>query len=296
MGRGLPVDILGKLGRMRRARRGQSVERLLDTLDRAPSPMHFWWRDDDAGRANVRLDRLLALAEAIRVPVALSVVPSWLELDVVRQLRSCEMAMVLQHGWSHNDNAFLGEHPIEIGGVATLPTLRSQLAEGRARLEQTFGNKFQPVLVPPWNLIADQCIRMVDGLRFGVVSAAPHTSLAGLATPRRDVHVDLVYWFPFLRHIPGMLPYSGQICRCRGIDSIAAEIAGHIEARQLSPIGLMTHHQLMQPQDFVTLERVLTLLRDHPKVRWLTAGGLIADTRRQASARTASGASEPVAV
>ena len=53
-------------------------QRLTTALDRAPAPVRFWWRDDDAGGDDARLLPLLRLAARRGAPVALAVVPGWL--------------------------------------------------------------------------------------------------------------------------------------------------------------------------------------------------------------------------
>ena len=52
---------------------------LRQALDAAPAPVRLWWRDDDAGRDHPRLAALLDIARRREAPVALAVVPAWLE-------------------------------------------------------------------------------------------------------------------------------------------------------------------------------------------------------------------------
>ena len=57
---------------------------------RRPSPVVFWWRDDDAGRDHQRLAALLELADAFgAAPVALAVVPGWLTDACARTHPGC---------------------------------------------------------------------------------------------------------------------------------------------------------------------------------------------------------------
>src|SRR5262245_41954303 len=52
-----------------------------------PGSATLWWRDDDAGAASPAFDRLLTMAAAHAVPLALAVVPAWLEAAVAAQIR-----------------------------------------------------------------------------------------------------------------------------------------------------------------------------------------------------------------
>jgi hypothetical protein len=47
----------------------------LDLWSAAERPATLWWRDDDAAEVTPALERLLALADATGVPLALAVVP-----------------------------------------------------------------------------------------------------------------------------------------------------------------------------------------------------------------------------
>ena len=47
----------------------------LDRLAEAGVRLEIWWRDDDAAEATPALDRLLAIAEKVRWPLALAVIP-----------------------------------------------------------------------------------------------------------------------------------------------------------------------------------------------------------------------------
>ena len=83
-------------------------------LAAAPPSLRLWWRDDDAGRPHPRLARLLALAERRAAPVALAVVPAWLEAECALLIGRCPWASVLQHGIAHRNHAREGERKIEL--------------------------------------------------------------------------------------------------------------------------------------------------------------------------------------
>lgn len=235
---------------------------LVEALAARTQPAVLWWRDDDAGRPDPRLDRLLALARGLEVPLALAVVPAWLEEPVVVAIRATREASVLQHGWSHTDHAGPGERRIELGGRADRPRLLSDLARGRRSLLDRFDDRLQPVLVPPWNRIAPDLLPALPGLGFRALSIWDEGDLgampAGLA--RLDVHVDPIDWRGGRRWI--------------GLAALAERLARRL-ARAAAPVGLVTHHRVMESEDFDQLARLLDLLRGRADVRLMPVGSLL---------------------
>ena len=139
---------------------------LLDALDEAASPVRFWWRDDDAGRLEPTLDPLLELAARHSAPLALAVVPAWLDAATIGAIAGSALVDVLQHGWAHENHARPGQRKIELGGAEDTDRLLRHLAAGRDRLAVAFGARFLPVMVPPWNRIERADRRAVAIPRF----------------------------------------------------------------------------------------------------------------------------------
>ena len=233
-------------------------------LDSRPTPAILWWRDDDAGRPDPRLDRLLALARATASPVALAAVPAWLEEPVAEAIRAAPEATVLQHGWAHEDHAAPGERRIELGGRADRARLRNGLARGRELLARAFGARFLPILVPPWNRIAPDLLPDLPGLGFRALSIWDEGDLGpmpeGLA--RLDVHVDPIDW------------RRGR--RWLGLAAIAKRLAARL-AHADRPIGLVTHHLVTGPEAWHELALLLELLHEHPGARLMPIGSLLGE-------------------
>ena len=91
-----------------------SAWRILDDELRAWNgrDVTLWWRDDDASSASPRLARLLAIARAHRVPVAIAAVPAQIEESLVDAIASSDTASVIQHGYAHRNHAPAGERRI----------------------------------------------------------------------------------------------------------------------------------------------------------------------------------------
>src|SRR5262249_22936523 len=87
-------------------------------LDRwPPGTATLWWRDDDAGAGGAAFDRLLALVETHGVPIALAVVPAWLDESVAARILAGPAALrVGHHGPAHRDPG--APAPRRLGGKA----------------------------------------------------------------------------------------------------------------------------------------------------------------------------------
>ncbi len=235
---------------------------LEDALGARDAPAILWWRDDDAGRPHPHLDRLLGLARDLQVPVALAVVPAWLEPDVAGTILATAEATVLQHGFAHEDHAAPGERRIELGGCIDRGRLRAQLREGAVRLEAAFGRRFERVLVPPWNRIAVDVVRALPALGYRALSTWDEGDLGPMpeGLGRLDVHVDPIDW------------RGGR--RWLGLAATARRLADRL-TRVRGPVGLVTHHRVMGEEAWRDLDRLLALLRGHPRARLMAVGPLI---------------------
>jgi len=220
----------------------------------------IWWRDDDAGPDCPELERLLALARQFELPLALAVVPAWLEQEAATRITDIAGISVLQHGWAHADHAAAGEKKIELGGDRDRGRLFADLGRGRERLATAFGTRFLPVMVPPWNRIAGDVEAALPDLGYRGISTfhrRPAAAVPGLH--RIDTHLDLVDWRA-RRHLTA----AEALERLEGL--LATGDAG--------PIGLLTHHRVMDGAAFAELERLLERLASRADLRWCDAGPL----------------------
>jgi hypothetical protein len=237
-------------------------------LDRWAAAGHtatFWWRDDDAGRPDPALDRLLRLAATTAAPLALAVVPAWLTPEVGAALRDAPPAVaVLQHGWAHANHETApppGERkvrPAECGSARPPATVLAELAAGGSRLRASLGERVLPVLVPPWNRIAPAVRAGLPALGYRVLSVfgprAGGPAVPGLGA--LNCHADPVLW----REGKAFTGAAATLERLRG------HLAGRREGRADpdEPTGLLTHHRDMTPAFWEFLEEWLRRLRRHP--------------------------------
>ncbi|TVQ33541.1 MAG: hypothetical protein EA356_12045 [Geminicoccaceae bacterium] len=220
-----------------------------------------WWRDDDAGRDHPRLHRLLDLAEAHGLPIALAVVPAWLEPLAVQRIRACPLATVLQHGIGHDDHSDDDQRKIELGGTVDRAWLAGELVAQRQRLEDAFGAQFLPVMVPPWNRMDPGLVPRLAELGFLGVSMDRGPVVAG--PPRRvDAHVDAMDWQGTGRQKP--------------LAAILGELDAGLAAG-VRPLGLMTHHLVVDEAGFADLDQLFRLGHDAASFRWAAARELFVE-------------------
>ncbi len=240
-------------------------QRLHATLAAVPAPVRFWWRDDDAGWDHPRLATLLGLAHTRAAPLGLAIVPEWLKQSCAERVRGAETCTILQHGIAHADHAAGQAKKIELGGAADRERLRQDLAMGRDRLAAKFGDQFLPLLVPPWNRIAPDLVPALPALGYTGLSVygrrASAEPLPGLRL--LNTHLDLIDWRD------GSRPLT--------MDDVVERLVTLIGSGLDEPIGILSHHLVMDAAAFATLDRLLALVLDHPQAEFASAGTLLGE-------------------
>jgi hypothetical protein len=236
------------------------LEEVLDAAAARGKAIRFWWRDDDAGRDRPELIRLLELAGQHDAPLALAVVPLWLEPDAQAQIAASRQASVLQHGSAHTDHGPVDGKPIELGGRPA-DAVAAEIAQGRGLLVEAFGSGFLAVQVPPWNRIDPALIGRLPELGFAGFStfgrrAAPEL-VPGLV--QINTHLDPIDWRE-TRLFVGEPAALTQL-----IDALDAE----------EPIGVLSHHLAMDEPGWRFLDQLIGLLSRHPGARLSDMGELL---------------------
>ena len=241
-----------------------SVGEELDCWGEAGLVADFWWRDDDAGAPRPELKRLLELARDLPVPLHLSVIPSEATVDLLATASELGPIRVLQHGWSHTNHEPGGTSLSEFGKTRPGATALGEVARGRSRLIELFGQeRVLPVLVPPWNTIS-----------LGLIEDLPSAEIHGLSTrgARRsrliapgvvqiNTHVDITDW----RRRPCFL----------GVNRVVPQLLAHLQARRLGradaaePTGLLTHHWANDSASWEFLESLGRIVLEHPAAKWV---------------------------
>lgn len=244
----------------------------LDAWAAAGRAATLWWRDDDAVEPSAALARLLGLAAVRDVPIALAVIPARASETLARGIESAGARVtLLQHGYAHRNHAPAGEKKAELGGHRASAAVLEELARGQARMTDLFESglfelSWAPVLVPPWNRIAEGLVPEIAHLGFRGLSTygarAAAEPVPGLV--QANSHVDIMRWDP----------PRGFLGAAEALDLLA----GHLRARRLGeadaaePSGLLSHHGAHDEACWAFLDELLGRLAEHPATRFVAAG------------------------
>lgn len=247
----------------------KDLELELETWRGAGVTPTFWWRDDDTEEPTAELDRLLGLADRYQVPLHLSVVPAGLSDDLAAQLSLSRDVYVLQHGYAHINHEPQGARASEVGVNRDITLQIQDLQEGWQRLVEAELPNLLPVMVPPWNRIADETVAALPGLGYRMLSRAyPRQSAmpaAGLA--QVNIHFDPVRW--------------KEGARFRGEEKTLEILTNHLVERRLGkvdptePTGLSTHHLQSDEDVWDFVDSLLGRLAHRDAGDWVPLSSLI---------------------
>ncbi len=246
----------------------------LDAWAAAGRAATLWWRDDDAVEPSAELERLLGLAAARDIPIALAAIPARASEALARGIETAGARVtLLQHGYAHRNHAPAAEKKAELGAHRPSAAVLEELARGQARMTALFGpglfgsgpfgSGWAPVLVPPWNRIAEGLVPEIARLGFRGLSTygarAAAEPVPGLV--QINSHVDIMRW-----DAP-----RGFLGAAEALDLLA----GHLRARRLGeadaaePSGLLSHHAAHDEACWAFLDELLGRLAEHPAARFV---------------------------
>ncbi len=223
----------------------------------------LWWRDDDAAEPEPRLSRLLSLLDSFDVPLALAAIPGCANRGLAEQVSRFARVAVVQHGVAHENHAPPERKKQEL--VETPERGWEQiLTSARGQLEGLFGERFRPVMVPPWNRIDASVAILLDTLGYRGLSCFGPRKLPqyGEELWLVNTHADIVNWRDGRR-------FAGAPAV---IDALVNHLGGRREGRfdRAEPTGILSHHLVHDDETFDFLEELLSTLDDHPAVTWLS--------------------------
>ena len=223
----------------------------------------LWWRDDDAALPDPALDRLLGLSPT---PLALAVIPKTVHGEAAGAILAHPTATVIQHGYAHRNHAARGERKTEFGDDRDADSALDELGLGRRRLRETFGDRFAPILTPPWNRLSASLTGRLVGIGLsGLSMYGPR----GAAEPARGLaqvnsHIDIIDW-------RGSRGFVGE-------DAALGLAIGHLGARRTAaadpaePTGLLSHHLVHDEPSWRFIVEFIAATERHAAARWLTVG------------------------
>ena len=235
----------------------RAIRTVLDRAADEGRTRDVWWRDDDAVAPTLALDRLLDLARARDLPVAIAAVPAEAGPDLAARLAAEPGVDVLVHGWRHRNHEPAPAKSAEFGPARDEISFEVDAMAGLRACRDRFGERALPVFVPPWNRIAPHGPALLARAGYRGLSVFGRRRPA---SPLRVVntHLDPVDW----RGGRGPVPPE------RLADALAGAITGD------EPVGLLTHHLTAGEPVWTLVTELLDELGRHPAVRWTRAGAL----------------------
>lgn len=252
----------------------QALQSELDAWAAAGEKATFWWRDDGVCDWSPALYRLLALANAGAIPLALAVAPAHVQERLAIRLERHSRLRILQHGYALRNHAAPEAAPDEYPPERIRSAVASEICHGWLRLSELFGDKALPIFVVPWNRPAPGLPAILTELGYQGISASGNRAPLTAETPIVPVntHVDPMIW--------------GDMPRFAGATAILAKLTEHLRVRRIGtadrqePTGLLTHHLNLDAPAWAFLEEFVAMTTAHPAVRWLPPHLTFARTQR----------------
>jgi hypothetical protein len=225
----------------------------------------LWWRDDDAAAVTPALEQLLALRRTYDLGLALAVIPATMDAALPARLGDEPLDVaVLQHGYAHQNHASAGEKNVELGPHRPAQVVIGELGTGLLALSQAFGERFLPVMAPPWNRISP-----------AIVAALPEIGFRALTTYGARMRVEPVRGLRQVNTHLGPLEWRDRN-GFPGEDRVVAALVRELAARRTAPpasaaadepTGMLTHHLVHDDDVWTFLDKLWNRLRAHPGVR-----------------------------
>ncbi|MBF0096172.1 MAG: hypothetical protein HQM04_05040 [Magnetococcales bacterium] len=227
----------------------------------------LWWRDDDLTALSANYWHLQQLAERYALPVLLAVIPATLCEKVVQAGAGCNHLQFCQHGFSHANHQSPGKSQSEFGSARTEAQVSADLAAGWVRLQTLLGERLLPVFVPPWNNYPEERLPLLAQAGFVGISqygplAAADRVAAGLK--RYNAHMDLIDW-----SLSPPQSLSGGWLVERLVSKLRQRRLGELDVTE--PLGILTHHRVMDRWGWQVLEALFVASQAFPGVRWASA-------------------------
>jgi hypothetical protein len=232
----------------------------LDEWTSAGKTARIWWRDDDALSDTPQLRCLLDVARKFQIVVALGVIPQRADESLVH-LVSRNDCCIWQHGWCHDFHV-----SGEFGDGRPLELMMHDALCGQRALDRLFGpSGWQPVFVPPNHSISMAFKPFIPRLGYMGLSAGIRLTPRLDHVPEVNAEVDIMNW------------PEGKILSA---STVSEMIVGQLKSRRMSeapfdrPIGILTHHLVLDDEAWHFVSRLFKFFRSHDTVRILEADRL----------------------
>lgn len=235
------------------------------SLDAAPAPVAFFFRDDDAGWNDDRLFELLNIFAARNLPIDLAVIPQAITKITYRKIyqrveADGERIGIHQHGFAHKNHEPEGRK-CEFGLARSDVLQQLDITSGKHILSELFGPFLQPIFTPPWNRCVARTGECLIRIGFKILS--------------RD-HTAERFNFSGLRELPVRVDwFAKQKGERLSLNKLGSLIAHAIS--EAAPVGLMLHHALMDEFEQKYVGELLSLLAVHDSAQCRLMKDIVAE-------------------
>ena len=223
-------------------------------LDASVEPVECFFRDDDAGRDDDGLCRLLDRSRANGVHIDVAVIPVELGARLAKLLRdqaASGLVHLHQHGFRHVNHEHNGRK-YEFGPSRSHDQQLADIAEGRALMDDQLQPYVDPIFTPPWNRCTEDTAAALVNLGFRVLSCDKTAE-----SFNRDDLVEVpvtVDWFATNK--------GEALTR----DQIGQKIAQQVTEASRR-VGVMLHHAVTDLDNLAMVDELLALVAGHPMAK-----------------------------
>lgn len=237
------------------------LESALAKLKTSERTLNVFFRNDDVDADEPTLRQLIYTFWKLKTPLNLEVIPGRLTENCVALLKKYDRSQfeLHQHGWRHINHEIAGRK-CEFGFSRSYEQQFNDIARGKQRMDEAFGQSWSRVFTPPWNRCMEETHHVLDQLDFeGLSKDSSKPPITGYKFREISITLDLYSW----KIEPAMkLP-----------ESIFSELARQVD--ELDRIGIMLHHKVMDAAAFTFLERLIEAFSNCPSVRFHTLQTLL---------------------
>ncbi|MGC8719721.1 MAG: polysaccharide deacetylase family protein [Thermodesulforhabdaceae bacterium] len=233
----------------------ERLERVI--LSKRPRQAKIFFRADDVGVPSTSFLALCRLFAYFNVPLALSVVPSWLNESRTHYLfqiapPSDPLWSWHQHGWRHTNWEKSGKKS-EFGPSRTENQKWQDIWKGLNKMKEILDRHFVPAFTPPWNRLTPDTFILLSRLGFRAVSLDQK-----IHPPTPENHLKNFRIFLDL-HTRKPLDIS------RSFDELIDDCRRLFSVKE--PAGIMIHHNRMNLNAFLFLANFMELVKSNSSVK-----------------------------
>lgn len=230
---------------------------IINVLETRQSPVKVFFRNDDGGWADERLLELASYFSEQDLPLDVAVIPDALStasVDLIKTLLDSDSRFSIhQHGFAHRNHQLSGRNG-EFGTDRNYDMQFKDIAAGRERLIEFFGNQVMPVFTPPWNRCTGDTAAALHAQGFKFLSRITGADSIGDSIAELPVTID---WLK----------------KRKGVSLTTSELVEYIcglLTTNSDVVGVMLHHEHMDQSNRQLLHQFIETLRQSDKVSFHT--------------------------